>query len=194
MLIVNAAPDGGVFLAVPVDGLKGNTTYELSLWLINLCRPTKKCPYLLLPSLNIRLVTQDGKVVANIVTQELPRVQQPTWSRHKVYLTTPATTENLQLVMADNAPGGCGNDFALDDIVFRECIKKIVAPPVKTQPAKKVTAANPVKKKTTAPPQKKTFDTGIKTKTGYHFKNNRCCKTTRKNNCADSGNFKDQGQ
>ncbi len=159
MLIVNAAPDGGVFLSVPVNGLKSNTTYELSLWVINLCRPTKKCPFLLLPSLSIKLVTPEGRVVANIVTQELPRVQEPVWSRHKVFLTTPASTSNLRLVMADNAPGGCGNDFALDDITFRECVKKTVQPAAtqKTKPPiKRVAASNPVKKKTAPLPQKKT--------------------------------------
>lgn len=158
MLLVNAAPDGGVFLSVLINGLKSNTTYELSLWVINLCRPTKKCPFLLLPSLSIRLVTPEGRIVANIVTQELPRVQKPIWSRHRVYLTTPASTSNLRLVMADNAPGGCGNDFALDDISFRECVKKNVQPTTtqKTKPAiKRVAASNPVKKKTTTLPQKK---------------------------------------
>jgi hypothetical protein len=151
MLLVNAAPDGGVFLSIPVNGLKSNTTYELSLWVINLCRPTKKCPYLLLPSLSIRLVTPEGKIVANIVTRDLPRVPEPNWSQHKVYLTTPASASGLRLVMADNAPGGCGNDFALDDIIFREFVKK---PPPST--VKRPAASNPVAKKATPPPPKKT--------------------------------------
>jgi hypothetical protein len=168
MLLVNAAPDGGIFLNIPINGLKTNTTYELGLWVINLCRPTKKCPYLLLPSLSIRLVTPEGKIVANIVTRDLPRVEDPRWSQHVVYLTTPASTSNLRLVMADNAPGGCGNDFALDDITFRECVKKIVQPTAtqKTPPAKKkVAAAKPVAKKvTTLPPRKAQPLPGIKPK------------------------------
>lgn len=155
MLLVNAAPDGGVFLSVPVTGLKANTTYELSLYVINLCRPTKKCPSLLLPSLNIRLETPEGKIVATIVTRDLPRVQQPIWTRHVAFLTTPASTANLRLVMADNAPGGCGNDFALDDISFRECVKQTVAvkkaAPVKKQPvAAKTPATKPVTSKPVA--------------------------------------------
>lgn len=158
MLLVNAAPDGGVFLSVPVNGLKSNTTYELGLWVINLCRPTKKCPFLLLPSLVIRLETPEGKIVATVITKDLPRVQEPNWSQHRVYLTTPASTSNLRLVMADNAPGGCGNDFALDDITFRECVKKIVQPAAtqKKPPAKKVAVTpKPVTKKVTTVPQKK---------------------------------------
>jgi hypothetical protein len=158
MLLVNAAPDGGVFLSIPIDGLKSNTTYELGLWVINLCRPTKKCPFLLLPSLSIRLITPEGRIIANIVTRDLPRVEEPGWSQHRVYLTTPASTSNLRLVMADNAPGGCGNDFALDDITFRECVKKNPQPvsTQKTVPAaKRVAASKPVTKKPTTLPQKK---------------------------------------
>lgn len=168
MLLVNAAPGGGVFLSIPVGGLKSNTMYELGLWVINLCRPTKKCPYLLLPSLSIRLETPEGRLVANIVTRDLPRVQDPRWSQHRAYFTTPVSTSTLRLVMADNAPGGCGNDFALDDITFRECVKQDPQPAAtpKTQAAKKqMTASKPVTKKAPAPPKKIQAPTAIKPKT-----------------------------
>lgn len=153
MLLVNAAPYGGVFLSIPVDGLKPNTTYQLALWVMNLCRPTKKCPSVLLPSLSIRLETPEGKLVANIVTRELQRVATPQWTRHYVMLTTPANTANLRLVMADNAPGGCGNDFALDDITFSECVKTPAqsTAAANKQPAQKQIAQNQAVKKTVAP-------------------------------------------
>jgi hypothetical protein len=168
MLLVNAAPYGGMFLNIPINGLKGNTLYELGLWLMNLCRPTKKCPSLLLPSLSIRLETPEGKIVANIVTRDLPRVYDPRWDQHRAFFTTPASTAGLRLVMTDNAPGGCGNDFALDDITFRECIRRPVLPPVipKTTAAvvRRAGAKPPVKKGNVAPP-KKTFTPPV-TKTG----------------------------
>jgi hypothetical protein len=161
MLLVNAAPYPGEFLRTPVRGLKSSTMYELGLWLMNLCRPTNKCPYPLLPRLNIRLETKEGKIVANIVTGELPRVQSPGWAQHRAFFTTPASTSTLILVMADNAPGGCGNDFALDDITFRECVKQITQSTVpKTLPQKKsVTTTKPLPpkpspKKTTTLPKK----------------------------------------
>jgi hypothetical protein len=158
MLLVNAAPDGGVFLNIPISGLKSNTIYELGLWVINLCRPTRKCPFLLLPSLNIRLETPEGRMVANIVTRDLPRVSEPLWSQHRAYFRTPASTSTLRLIMADHAPGGCGNDFALDDITFRECVKQDLQPTAtqKTQATtKRVTASKPVTKKVTPPRPKK---------------------------------------
>ncbi len=157
MLLVNAAPYGGVFLDMAITGLKSNTMYELGLWVMNLCRPSDKCPSVLLPSLNIRLVTPEGKTVASIVTKDLPRVKEPAWGQHLAYFTTPASITTLRLIMADNAPGGCGNDFALDDITFRECVK-VIPQPVATQKKqitpKRVTPPKPVAKVTTAPKKK----------------------------------------
>src|SRR6478609_3304318 len=93
------------FLKIILQGImKGNTTYELGLWLMNLCKPTKKCPTLLLPNLNIRLETPDGKIVAIIVTKDLQRVPDPQWYQHRAYFKTPASATELILVMTDNAP------------------------------------------------------------------------------------------
>ena len=162
MMLVNAAPDAGVFLKTAISGLKSNTIYELGLWLMNLCKPTRKCPYPLLPRLNIRLETTGGTIVANIVTGEVPRVENPQWVHHRAYFTTPASTSTLMLVMSDNAPGGCGNDFALDDITFRECIKQVAqvtASKISTQkkpstPTNPSTTPKPASKKNTTPPKK----------------------------------------
>jgi hypothetical protein len=147
MLLVNAAPSAGVFLRTPIPGLKSNTMYELGLWLMNLCRPTNKCPFPLLPRLTILLETPEGTIVARVVTGDVPRVQAPWWTQYRAYFTTPASTSTLILVMRDNAPGGCGNDFALDDITFRECVKQIeqvTATPKTTPKTKLPTATRPL--------------------------------------------------
>ena len=157
MLLVNASPSEGTFLKTSIPNLKSNTVYELGLWLMNLCKPTRKCPFPLLPRLNIRLETMEGKVIANIVTGEIPRFEDPRWVQHRALFTTPASASALMLVMIDNSPGGCGNDFALDDITFRECVKQ--TPPLtaapKTIPSTKPSAsANQPAKKTTTLPKK----------------------------------------
>ncbi len=162
MLLVNAAPNEGVFLKTPVPGLKSNTIYEFGVWLMNLCKPTRKCPFPLLPRLHIRLESPDGTIVANIVTGEVPRFPEPRWVRYFSTFTTPASTSTLMLVMIDNSPGGCGNDFALDDITFRECVKQITqatvpktSPPKKTPATtKKSTIQKPAPTKATTPGQK----------------------------------------
>ncbi|MES2646033.1 MAG: hypothetical protein V4717_04100 [Bacteroidota bacterium] len=158
MLLINAARYPGEFFRSTVSRLKGNTEYEIGFWLINLCKPTKKCPSLLLPNLSVRLEIPEGKVVANFVTGNLPRVQEPRWTQHRAHFTTPASASNLILVMSDNVPSGCGNDFALDDITFRECVKQNnpVNAVSKKVPAKKQTDVSKAPpKKVTRPPQKK---------------------------------------
>ena len=159
MLLVNAGEEGSVFLKMPISGLKGNTLYQLGVWLVNLCKPTKKCGFALLPNLNIRLETPEGKLVANIATGEIPRVPEPRWTHYIANFTTPASASNLILVMTDKMPSGCGNDFALDDITFRECVKKEIIKPISipktTTTPKQTTTQKPVQKKETIVSKKK---------------------------------------
>lgn len=158
MLLVNAGMEGATFLRTPITGLKSNTIYEIGFWLMNLCKPTKKCPTLILPNLNIRLETPDGKVVANLGTGDVPRVEQPWWTQHRAYFTTPGSPSTLMLVMVDNMHGGCGNDFALDDITFRECVKQtpqVTAAPKPTPTKRQSNTSKAPQKKVTAPQQKK---------------------------------------
>ncbi len=158
MLLVNAGREGSAFLKMPVTGLKSNTIYQLGVWLLNLCKPTKKCPFPLLPNLNIRLETPEGKLVANIVTGEVPRVPDPRWTHYISNFTTPAEASTFILTMTDMMPSGCGNDFALDDITFRECVKQttqLTTTPKPTPTTKQSTTPKPPAKKTTSPPQKK---------------------------------------
>ena len=62
----------------------------------------------------------------------------------------------------DKNPSGCGNDFALDDITFRECVKQITQvapkPTPTTKPSnvsKQPAVSKPAPKKTTTSPKKK---------------------------------------
>ncbi|HEU4903115.1 MAG TPA: hypothetical protein VFT06_09990 [Flavisolibacter sp.] len=135
MLLVNSAYDEGLFLTTKVGGFKGETTYQFGIWLMNVCRPSDKCPYPLLPNLTIRLQTLSGRTVAQFLTGELPREAEPRWIQHRAQFAMPRAETELVLSMINNAPGGCGNDFALDDITFRECIK---TEPAKVVEAKKV--------------------------------------------------------
>lgn len=159
MMLVNGAPDAGTFLKTTLNGFKGNTTYEFSAWLMNLCKPTKKCPFPLLANLTIRLETQEGKLIAQFKTGDLPRVMTPVWKQYRGEFTMPAGVGSVVLTMIDNVPGGCGNDFALDDITFRECVVQpppevVTTPkktPVKTPPA----TVRPVTKKKEPSPAKR---------------------------------------
>lgn len=135
MLLVNSAYNEGLFFTSKVGGFKEGKVYQFGIWLMNVCRPSDKCPYPLLPNLAIRLQTPSGRTVAQFLTGELPREMEPRWIQHRAQFTVPQGETELLLSMVNNAPGGCGNDFALDDITFRECIKP---DPAKLVEAKKV--------------------------------------------------------
>lgn len=158
MLLVNAARNPGEFLRTEIKNLKPNTIYEIGLWLLNLCKPTKKCPTVLLPDISIRLLTEDGKIIANFITGPLPRFNEVRWIRHHAIFTTPSSASSLILVLIDNKPSGCGNDFALDDITFRECVKRTTKPMASTTKSavkKQVTKPKPAPKKVSASLPKK---------------------------------------
>ena len=76
-----------------------------------------------------------------------------------LFFTTPPTQGTLVLSMIDNSPGGCGNDFALDDITLKECIKPktVVATPVKVPVIVKKQSAplKPMQKRAVQQPIKK---------------------------------------
>ncbi|MBD0293718.1 MAG: hypothetical protein ICV84_00735 [Flavisolibacter sp.] len=160
MMLVNASWSSGTFLSTTISGLKSNTIYEFGVWLMNVCKPSDKCPFPLLPNITIRLLTPAGRIVAQFSTGELVRRAVPHWTQYRAVFTTPSETA-LTLTMIDNAPGGCGNDFALDDITFRECIKPLPVvttapkapaigkkPPVASKPVQKKEPSAPVKKQT----------------------------------------------
>ena len=162
-LLVNSSYNTGSFLKTVVSGLKGGTIYEFGVWMMNVCKISDKCPYPLLPNITILLQTESGKTVAQLGIGLVERIPSPNWKQHKAIFTTPVSETSLTLTMINNNPGGCGNDFALDDITFRECekvppavkatTKKTIAPkkqPVTSKPASKPATQAPVKN----PPRK----------------------------------------
>lgn len=138
MLLVNSAYNKGVFLTTNVQGFKSNTTYQIGVWLMNVCRPSDKCPFPLLPNLIIRLQTRTGNTVAQFATGELQRREAPKWTQYRAQFTVTSAETELLLTFYNAAPGGCGNDFALDDITFQECVK---TDPASVVQAKKVPKA-----------------------------------------------------
>jgi hypothetical protein len=151
MLLVNSSPRSGIFLNTTIPGLKPKTTYEFGVWMMNVCKITEKCPFPLLPDITIHLQTVQGKNVAQLSTGEVERVHSPEWKQYQFMFTTPAVATDLTLIMVNNAPGGCGNDFVMDDITFRECV-----PPPPAVVRKKPNNVPASKPSTSAAPEKKT--------------------------------------
>ncbi|HJW17280.1 MAG TPA: hypothetical protein VJ499_09165, partial [Flavisolibacter sp.] len=119
------------------------------LWLINVCRLYVCCSNLS-PNILVDLRTVSGKGIARFLVNNLNQNETAQWVRQKAFFTMPAGETALIMTMEDITIGGCGNDFALDDITFRECVKP--PPPVTQKPPPPVTITKKptTKAKTTA--------------------------------------------
>jgi hypothetical protein len=160
---VNSSYNEGTFFRTDLNGLKGGTAYEFSVWMMNVCKISEKCPYPLLPKIAILLQTLPGKFIAQFSTGEVARRHTPGWTQYRAIFTTPSAETSLKLIMVNNSPGGCGNDFALDDISIRERIMPI--PVSSVTPKKTVIVKKPTATVKQAPKNVTTQPVTIKTPT-----------------------------
>jgi gliding motility-associated-like protein len=115
-MLVNASYDPGDFLVTKVSDLCPNTTYEFAAWLMNvLIRSGIK------PNITFSIEATDGTILKQFSTGDIFETGQPQWKQYGFYFKTPVNNPEIILRMTNNAPGGIGNDIALDDITFRPC-------------------------------------------------------------------------
>ncbi|WP_244954726.1 Ig-like domain-containing protein [Winogradskyella helgolandensis] len=121
-LIVNASFTTGEFYTTSIDGLCENTTYEFSSWLMNIL-PLSGCGGNGIP-VNVQFEIWDDtdtNLLASGDTGNIYSSSVPTWEQYGlVFQTLPGQTSVI-LKMINNGAGGCGNDLAIDDIVFKSC-------------------------------------------------------------------------
>jgi gliding motility-associated-like protein len=123
-LIVNAGFTAGEFYRRLVSGLCVNTTFEFSAWLMNVydstsgaCSGTGKPVDVTFEIWNESetLLLQSGS------TGPIDGTSTPIWTQYALAFTMPAGQTSVVLKMKNNGIGGCGNDLAIDDIMFRAC-------------------------------------------------------------------------
>lgn len=145
MMLVNASETGGVFFNTNLDGFTGGTMYQLTVWMMNVCRINGGCAPLP-PNITINVVTPDGRKIGIFRTGLLFQGNDVHWKKFTGFFQTPADVTSLKLTMEDNTLGGCGNDFAMDDISISECVipkpqvineqESVIQKPVTQQPLK----------------------------------------------------------
>ncbi|NNU33474.1 PKD domain-containing protein [Mucilaginibacter sp. S1162] len=113
MMIVNASYTPGEFYKRKVRGLCGNTTYQFSAYIKNII----KAPGKILPNVSFSIESLDGTVLGSGDTGDI--IQLGVWNNYSFRFTTSGYDEAVIIKMVNNAPGGRGNDIAIDDIVFR---------------------------------------------------------------------------
>lgn len=121
-LIVNASFTTGEFYTTSINGLCENTTYEFSSWLINIL-PSSGCSGNGIP-VNVKFEIwdiTDTNLLASGDTGNIFSTPSPTWEQYGLVFQTLAGQTSVILKMINNGAGGCGNDLAIDDIVFKSC-------------------------------------------------------------------------
>ena len=114
-MLVNASFQPSDFYVQTVNGLCGNTSYQFAAWVLNMVSQ----PNEILPNITFRIEKTDGTVLQSFATGDIPETSSPTWNQYAFYFSTPPGINSVVLRMTNNAPGGTGNDIALDDITFR---------------------------------------------------------------------------
>ena len=131
MMVINAAEKPGIFFEYSTTGLTPGSTYQFSVWLVNICRQATGCTPTP-PSLSISIQADNGKLVGLFETGLLLQSAEPKWQKFHGTFKMPQNAAAISLRMDNITNGGCGNDFAMDDIIIRECI--LQQPAVKTPP------------------------------------------------------------
>jgi gliding motility-associated-like protein len=123
MMIVNASYQPSIFFYQQANGLCPSTTYYFSAYILNLMIPGPITANYTHPDITFSVETTSGQLLAPPGdTHSIPASQNgPQWVQYGVSFTTPANVTDVVVVMTNNAPGGNGNDFILDDITFRAC-------------------------------------------------------------------------
>ncbi len=112
MMVVNASLQPGLFYEQQVDGLCENTLYQFTADIINLIRVGT--PDHIDPNVSFLL---NGDVEYS--TGLIPKTNS--WNTYGfTFVTLPGQT-SVTLSLRNNAPGGNGNDLAIDNISFRAC-------------------------------------------------------------------------
>ncbi|MEO8173303.1 MAG: hypothetical protein ABI581_09480, partial [Sediminibacterium sp.] len=140
MYLINAGrPASGpvdLFFSTQVDNLCPGSVYSFSAWLVNVNTASKTVPICgafgaggTIPAkVKFNIKNTSGVILQTYTTPDLPLTTNtsvtPNWQQYGFQFTLPAGTTSLILEMRD-ALGGlvsyCGNDFAVDDILFSAC-------------------------------------------------------------------------
>lgn len=121
-MLVNASYEPSDFFVTTVTNLCPSTTYQFSAWIMNVLNT-----HGIRPNLTFHIESANGDTLGKYSTGDIPETSSPEWKEYGLYFTTPSNNAQITLRITNNAPGGNGNDLALDDITFRPCGASIKA-------------------------------------------------------------------
>ncbi|MBQ0738368.1 T9SS type B sorting domain-containing protein [Aquimarina celericrescens] len=123
-LVVNADYTAGLFYQTPISGLCENASYEFSAYLMNIFDSSSgACPGTGIP-INVRFEiwnATDTQLLKQGSTGDIAGSSNAFWEQYAMTFQSQPGQNSIILKMFNNSDGGCGNDLAIDDIIFRSC-------------------------------------------------------------------------
>lgn len=123
-LVVNASYTAGKFFETTISGLCEATTYEFSAFLMSVYDISSDvCDYGGIP-INVKFQIWDQTntvILAEGSTGDIANTSTPQWTQKALTFRSQPGQNKVILKMFNNGEGGCGNDLAIDDIIFRSC-------------------------------------------------------------------------
>ena len=118
MLVVNADYTPGEFYRRRVSNLCSNQVYRFSVWALNLYKYGTNG---IRPNITMQIKSTSGNILGTVNTGDLIEDITPTWRNFYIDFKSDPASSDVDVVLINNAPGGMGNDLAIDDISFSPC-------------------------------------------------------------------------
>lgn len=131
MLVING--EAGIFYRKGVSRNLGYPAgfYSVSFFLMNVNTPGTCAPNPLLPNITIKAEYRNASnnwielTNSPITTGPIPQTANPLWLKIGGVFTLPTTgsflVNRIRFTLSNGTVGGCGNDFAIDDLKFASC-------------------------------------------------------------------------
>ncbi len=137
-MIMNADLEPHEFFRMRIDleeEFCSNTQYTVSVWVANInseadyvyCTGDDPSGVLILPEIGYFIQNNIGDVLGAGTSGEIQYNANAQWVEYTFIFTTSDEDEYVDLVLFNKAPGGCGNDLAIDDISVYACM----TPPIR---------------------------------------------------------------
>src|SRR5690625_6513512 len=112
MMVGNESEEPGIFYEQTIENLCPNTVYEFSVDVINIVR--REAVDHIKPELEFLI---DGE--SKHTTGKIP--QDESWHKHGFTFSIDPEQTSVTLTLVNNAPGGLGNELAMDNTTLRPC-------------------------------------------------------------------------
>jgi gliding motility-associated-like protein len=123
MLINGSANQGEVYVDT-FRNLCGNTYYGVGFDIFNVSLPSSCGGSPIRPRLTFSIESPGGTILGSYYTGD---IVEERGTEYNVYFTNPTGSNSVIVRVTDSAPGGCGNNFAMDGIGIGSCAAAVTA-------------------------------------------------------------------